>query len=101
MLITAAPALTAVAMPRADSEQGIWRVGTGTLSVRAPGQTPRKPTWLAGAAATVVVAVPYKSAGGSAPALVMPEPAISGWPRSICVSTTAISGLAGVTAGGI
>ena len=62
MLITSAPALIAREIARAESAQVIRSPsGSGTLSARAPGQMPRKPTPLAGAAATVVVAVPWKS----------------------------------------
>ena len=38
-----------------------WPSGSGTLSARASGQMPSMPTPLAGAAATVLVAVPWKS----------------------------------------
>ena len=70
------------------------------MSARAPGQMPSMPTPLAGAAATVAVAVPWKSRSAVPPSVVMFEPAISGWLTSICVSTTPISGLSGPTAGG-
>ncbi len=100
MLITAAPRRTARAIAREESEQRIcWPFGSGTLSARAPGQTPSIPTPLAGAAATVAVAVPWKSASCVPPSVAMFEPAISGWLVSTIVSTSAISGLAGVTAG--
>ena len=100
MLITAAPARTARAIARAESEQRICcPFGSGTLSARAPGQMPSIPTPLAGAAATVAVAVPWKSASGPPPSVVMFDPAISGWVASRTVSTSAISGLVGATGG--
>src|ERR1700754_4130679 len=101
MLIAAAPALIADAMPRVESAQLISvPSGSGTLSVRAPGQIPIVPTPLAGAAATVAVAVPWASATWAPPSVVMFEPAISGWVTSIWVSTSAISGLAMGSTGG-
>jgi hypothetical protein len=100
MLITSAPALIAREIARAESEHVIRSPsGSGTLSARAPGQTPRKPTPLAGAAATVVVAVPWKSRSSPPGAALMPEPAISGCVSSIRVSMTASSGLLGVARG--
>ena len=60
---------------------------------------PSIPTPLAGAAATVAVAVPWKSASGLPPSVVMFDPAISGWVASRIVSTSAISGLVGATGG--
>ena len=46
-------------MPLTEAEHGIASpLGSGTFSALAPGQTPRIPTWLAGAAATDAVAVP-------------------------------------------
>ena len=102
MLITAAPgARRRAAMPRAESAQVIrWPSGSGTLSARAPGQMPRMPTPLAGAAATVRVAVPWKSrergaAGG--------RDVRAGDLRVGDVDLRvddAISGLSGVTGGG-
>jgi hypothetical protein len=87
-------------MPRAESAHVIrWPSGSGRLSVRAPGQTPSMPTPFAAAAATVVVAVPWKSPSAGPPTVVMLEPAISGWLTSIIVSTTPISGLSGPTGG--
>jgi hypothetical protein len=101
MLITAAPSSTARAMPRAEAEHGILvPAGRVTFSVRAPGHRPRMPMSFLGAAATVVVAVPWASNGAPLPVDVMFEPAISGCVTSICVSTTPISGLSGVTCGG-
>src|SRR3954447_12554357 len=101
MLIAAAWAFSAAAMLRAESEH-VMRLtsGSATLSTRAPGQMPRMPTPFAGAAAAVLVAVPWKSTTGPAPVLKIPDPTISGWVRSIWVSTIAISGLVGVTGGG-
>ena len=58
MLMTAAPALIAAAIWSADEAQVISG-GSGTLSARAPGQTPAMPTPLVGAAATEAVAVPW------------------------------------------
>src|ERR1043165_3483572 len=69
MLITAAPAATAWPIASAEAEQEIapsvpgW-VFKGTLSARAPGQTPRMPIPLAGAAATEAVAVPCRLVTG-------------------------------------
>ncbi len=63
MLITAAPAWIAWPIAFADAEQLIspsvpGTVWSGTLSARAPGQTPRMPIPFCGAAATEAVAVP-------------------------------------------
>src|ERR671922_74418 len=55
MLITAAPRSIAVRICWADVEHGISS-GSGTLSARAPGQTPTMPMPLTGAAATEAVA---------------------------------------------
>ena len=54
-----------------------WPLGSGRLSARAPGQMPRMPTPLAGAAATVETAVPWKSVTAGPPAVAMFEPASS------------------------
>ncbi len=98
MLITAAPAASDAAMPRAESEQRIT-AGSGTLRARAPGQTPSVPTPLAGAAATSAVAVPWRSVSGWPESDVMFGPR-SGWAGSSWESTSAISGLWGPTGGG-
>jgi hypothetical protein len=98
MLITAAPRRTARAIWRAESEQEIRR-GSGRLSARAPGHTPTKPTPFCGAAATVAVAVPWKSATERPPVEAVPEPKTSGWAGSSGESTSAISGLAASTGG--
>ena len=63
MLITAAPAATACAIASPEASQVIspsvpGTVSSGTLSARAPGQTPRMPMPFCGAAATDAVAVP-------------------------------------------
>jgi hypothetical protein len=101
MLIAAAPALTAAAMPRAESAQVMFSPSrSGTLSVRAPGQMPSVPPPLAGAEATVEVAVPWKLLSAAPPAVVMFEPTSSGWLTSTSVSMTAISGLAAGSTGG-
>ena len=99
MLITAAPARRAALIWRAESEQRI-SAGRATLSARAPGKTPRLPTPLAAAAATAAVAVPWKSVSDWPPVVVMLPVANSGWVMSSWESTSAISGLDGVTAGG-
>ena len=101
MLMTAAPALIDCEMPRADCAH-VMRLpsGSGTFSARAPGQMPSVPTPLAGAAATVAVAVPWELASCAPPSVAMFEPATSGWLTSSCVSTSAISGLVGATGGG-
>src|SRR4051812_27574098 len=98
MLTTAAPAATASEICRAESAQEI-SVGSGRLSARASGQIPMKPTPFCGAAATVAVAVPWKSVSGRPPVLVVLEPTTSGWPTSSWESTNAISGLVGPTGG--
>src|SRR5215213_7324371 len=100
MLITAARALVAAAIWRAESEHRMVG-GSETLSARAPGQTPRLLTPLAAAATTAAVAVPWKSISGCPPVVWMfGEAASSGVVRSSWESTSAISGLDAVTAGG-
>src|SRR6188472_1008735 len=92
--------LIAVAIALAESAQVMY-AGRDTLSIRAPGQTPRTPIPLAGAAATAAVAVPWKSVSGWVLVeLKLGSPVHSGCVMSACSSTTAMSGLEGVTAGG-
>ena len=74
--------------------------GSATFSARAPGKTPRLPTPLAAAAATAAVAVPWKSVSDWPPVVATLPDANSGWVMSSWESTSAISGLDGVTAGG-
>ena len=99
MLITAAPARTAAAMLRAESEHRMVN-GSARLSARAFGQMPRLPMPFAGAAATAAVAVPWKSLSAWPPLVAMFEPWNSGCDTSSWESTSAIRGLVGVTAGG-
>ena len=99
MLITAAPARRAASIWRAESEQRM-RDGSATFSARAPGHTPRLPTPLAAAAATAAVAVPWKSVSGWPPVVATLPDWNSGWVMSSWESTSAISGLVGVTGGG-
>ena len=102
MLITAAPALIACEIPRAESAQviarplgqrDVERAGAGPDAERCRRRWParRRPWW-------------SRCRGSRAAArragVVMFEPAISGWVTSICVSTTAISGLAAGSTGG-
>ena len=68
------------------------------LSARAPGQTPRMPTSFFGAAATAAVAVPCRLSSGRPPSVLVLESPNSGWVSSRRVSSSAISGLSGVTA---
>ena len=80
--------------------------GIGILGVwpgaRAPGQTPRMPMPFCGAAATDIVAVPCElSTGVPGSVATFGSPVHSGWVRSAAASTSAISGLSGVTGGGI
>src|SRR4051812_24794727 len=77
-------------------------VESGTLSARAPGHTPRMPTPFCGAAATAAVAVPCRVVTGVPGAAVAKfgSPVHSGCVVSAAASTSAISGLVGVTAGG-
>jgi hypothetical protein len=100
MLITAARLRTAVRTARAEAEQVSASAPTGTLSARAPGQTPRMPTSFFGAAATAAVAVPWRLSSGRPPSVRTFPPANSGWVSSRRVSIRAISGLSGVTGGG-
>src|SRR4051794_30932314 len=106
MLITPAPAAIARAIAWPDAEQvklslsDAPAVDSGTLSARAPGQTPRMPTPLAGAAATEAVAVPCRLVTGWPPSDVKFGSFVhSGCVVSAAASTSAISGLAGVTGG--
>src|SRR3954447_11779932 len=99
MLITDAPAFTAAAIPSAESSQEMFS-SSGTFSVRAPGQTPEKPTPFAAADAVEAVAVPCGLTTGG-PGIVVVCPASSGWLTSAAASTSAISGLVAVTAGGV
>ena len=59
MLITAAPRLDRRRRSASADAAQVISGGSGTLSARAPGQTPAMPTPLAGAAATEAVAVPW------------------------------------------
>src|SRR3954453_4429653 len=99
MLITDAPARIASRMPLADSLQEIVS-SSGTFSVRAPGQTPDRPTPLAEAEATEAVAVPCGLTTGS-PGKAWVWPASWGWLTSAAESTRALRGLVAVTAGGL
>ncbi len=100
MLITAAPCSIAVAIWFVERRQVISS-GSGTLSARAPGQTPRIPMPLAGAAAIDAVAVPCESVTGNRGSVVVLPPCHSACAGSSWTSTSAISGLAaGSTAGG-
>src|SRR3954447_3230502 len=106
MLITEAPLSTAFAIASPVSSQLTslsvpGTVGSGTLSVRAPGQTPRMPIPFCGAEATAAVAVPcglVTGVPGSAEKL--GSPVHSMCLASAATSTSAISGLWGVTGGG-
>src|SRR4051812_35784740 len=106
MLITEAPHSTALAIASPVSSQLIspsvpGSVLSGTLSVRAPGQTPRMPTPLCGAEATAAVAVPCGLViGVPGSVLKFGSPVHSGWLGSAAASTSAIRGLVGVTGGG-
>src|SRR5689334_6871163 len=100
MLMTDAPASIAVAIWSPEAEQVIV-LGSGTLSARAPGQTPTKPRPLTGAAATDAVAVPCAIVTGYLGIVVMWPPTNSGCGAYSWASTSAISGLADVTAGGV
>src|SRR5687768_5104195 len=109
MLMTEAPLSTALLIAFPDAEQVIvpspfvfGTVASGTLRARAPGHTPRMPTPFWGAAATAWVAVPWASVTG-VPGIVVAHgsPVHSGWVRSDAASISAISGLSGVTGGGI
>src|SRR3954453_12050489 len=106
MLKIEAPLLTAVAIASPEASQVICPsvpgdVFSGTLSARAPGQTPRIPIPFWGAAATDIVAVPWELSTG-VPGMVetFGSPVHSGWLRSAAASTSAISGLCGPTGGG-
>src|SRR4051812_4914527 len=106
MLMTLAPDSTALAIASPDASQLIspsvpGTVFSGTLSVRAPGQTPRMPIPFWGAAATDAVAVPWGLVTG-VPGIVVKfgSPVHSGCVMSAAASTSAISGLWGVTGGG-
>src|SRR3954466_12922416 len=106
MLITDAPAATASPIASPEAEQVIspslpGTVFNGTLSVRAPGQTPRMPIPFCGAAATAAVAVPCGLVTG-VPGSVekLESPVHSTCFASAATSTSAISGLWGVTGGG-
>src|SRR4051795_2792878 len=106
MLITAAPVLTASSMPSPEAAQVIspsvlGTVSSGTLIARAPGQTPRMPTPLRGAAATDAVAVPWELVTwwpGSVEK--KRSPAHSPCVTSAAASTSAIIGEVSVTGGG-
>src|SRR5262245_49635053 len=98
MLITAAPCCTATAIWLAASSHGMLG-DSGTLSARAPGQTPAMPTPLVGAAATDAVAVPWAATAYLSSVVAMWPPANSGCVGSSWASTSAISGLVDVTGG--
>src|SRR4051812_10105312 len=100
MLITDAPASIAAAIWLPEAAHVIV-FGSGTFSARAPGQTPTKPRPLMGAAATDAVAVPCEIVTGNLGIVVMWPPANSGCGAYSWASTSAISGLADVTAGGV
>src|SRR3954470_6538504 len=106
MLITEAPLATAAAIASPEASQVIspsvpGTVLSGTLSVRAPGQTPRMPIPFCGAAATDAVAVPCASVTGVPGSLEKFGSFVhSGCAVSAAASTSAISGLCGVTGGG-
>ena len=100
MLITAAPALIADAMPRAESAQVICSpLGSGTLSVAGAGPDAEHADAVGrrGGDRRGRGAVEVRERGAAE--RVMFEPAISGWVTSSCVSTTPISGLSGATGG--
>src|SRR3954453_5054620 len=106
MLMTAAPVLTAASIASPDASQVIrpslpGTVSSGTLTARAPGQTPRMPIPLRGAAATDAVAVPWELVT-ALPGVVVNHgsPVHSAWLGSAAASTSAISGLWAVTGGG-
>ncbi len=99
MLITAAPCSIARAMPATELAQRI-SFGRLTLSARMPGQTPRMPLSFLGAAAMAAVSVPCALSIGKPPSVERLPPANSGWLTSAVESTSASSGLAGVTGGG-
>src|SRR6476646_3877194 len=109
MLITAAPSAIAwaIALPEAAqvklSLSLAPAVDSGTLTARAPGQTPRIPIPFCGAAATAAVAVPWRFVTGvpGAAEVKFGSPVHSGCVMSAAASTSAISGLVGVTGGGV
>src|SRR3954470_15062962 len=99
MLIEAAPALIAAVICSTRSLH-LSFPDTGRLSARAPGQRPTIPVPLTGAAATEAVAVPWAIVTGSFAIVVVLLPTNSGCVWSSWVSTSAISGLVGVTGNG-
>src|SRR2546423_2198767 len=99
MLMTWAFALMAVRIPCTESAQVI-SPGSATLSARIPGQMPRMPVWLEGAAATAAVAVPCSLTTGWLPTVETLPPRNSGCVAASWESTSASSGLVGVTGGG-
>src|SRR3954447_8120802 len=107
MLITEAPAATAwpIALPEAAqviSPSVPGTVSSGTLSVRALGQTPTMPIPFCGAEATEAVAVPCRLVTGMPGIVAMfGSPVHSECATSAAASTSAISGLVGVTGGGV
>ncbi len=107
MLITAAPAATACAIPSPEASQVIsplvpGTVASGTLSVRAPGQTPMMPIPFCGAEATEAVAVPCESVTARPGTVAMFGSPVHSWcVTSAAASTSAISGLSGATGGGV
>src|SRR3954465_8071551 len=107
MLMTLAPLSTALAIASPEASQLIspsvpGTVLSGTLSVRAPGHTPRMPIPFWGALATEAVAVPCGLVT-AVPGIVAKfgSPVHSGCVVSAAASTSAISGLWGVTGGGV
>ena len=106
MLITAAPAWMALPIASPEEAQVIppsvpGATGSGTLSARALGHTPRMPTPFSGAAATAAVAVPCELVTGTPGIVLKFPPAHSGCVASAAASTSAISGLVGATGGGM
>src|SRR6476619_6555915 len=105
MLMTDAPLWMAWAIALPEAAQLKFseppEVCSATLSARAPGQTPRMPIPLAGAAATEAVAVPCRFVTGLAGVVAkLGSPVHSLCVVSAAASTSAISGLVGVTVGG-
>ena len=79
-------------MPLAESRARIALGGSGMLSARAPGQTPRMPTPFFGAAATAAVAVPCRLSSGRPPSVRELPPANSGWVASAGVDAARSAG---------
>src|SRR5215213_3120320 len=100
MLITAARFSIAFSIRSADREHVILS-GSGRFSARAFGHTPTMPRPFTGAAATEAVAVPCEIVTGNCGTVFVLLLTSSGWVLSSCASTSAISGLVGVTGGGV